>query len=279
MRIAQTRYIKDKLFSAIGLISLFIILLPLIHIIAMILYNGIRALSIDFFIETPCPVGGIGGIANAIEGSIVLVALTLGISFPIGLLAGTYLAEYSKGATSDFIRTMINTLSGMPSIVAGLMAYALIVIYFGFSALAGAFALSLLAIPYIVRTSEEALKAVPNDLREAGLALGLPRWKVTIHLVIGAARGRIIMGVLLALARVIGEAAPLLFTAFGSPNHVSSILEPVDALPLLIFKYALSPYPDWHLKAWGAALLLALVVLTINLVVRFIIRKKFAMRF
>ena len=162
----KTRYLKDKFFTFMGLLSLIIILLPLAHIIGMVVVNGFKAINLSFFFETSCPVGPVGGIANAIEGSLVLVALTMGLSFPVGLLAGAYLAEYSKGASADAIRTIINTLSGMPSIVAGLMAYALIVIYFGFSAIAGAFALSLLAIPYIVRTSEEALKAVPNDLRE-----------------------------------------------------------------------------------------------------------------
>lgn len=270
----KKRYILDKFFTTLGILSLIIILFPLFHITLTVLMNGIKAINVEFFTETSCPVGGIrSGIANAIEGSIILVALTMGISFPIGLFAGMYLAEYGKGPVSESIRTLVNTLSGLPSIVAGLMSYALIVIYFGFSAIAGAFALSLLAIPYIVRTSEEALKGVPNELREAGLALGLPKWKVTFYLVLGAARGRIAVGALLAMARVIGEAAPLLFTAFGNPGHASSIFEPVDALPLLIFKYALSPYPDWHLMAWGAALLLALVVLSINFTVRFIVKR------
>ncbi|MHA1616272.1 MAG: phosphate ABC transporter permease PstA [Candidatus Njordarchaeales archaeon] len=276
----KTRIIIDKIFAFLALISLGIILLPLAHIVAMVIINGARVVNFDFLIKTPRPAGFPGGgIANAIEGSLVLVALTMGFSFPIGLLAGIYLAEYGRGSLAEFIRTLVNALAGMPSIVAGLMAYILIVLYFGFSAVAGAFALSLLAIPYIVRTSEEALRGVPNDIREAGLALGLPKWKVTIYIVLGAAKGRIIIGALLAMARVFGEAAPLLFTAFGNPHHVSSIFEPVDALPLLIFRYALSPYPDWHMKAWGAALLLMIIVLTINLVIRITIRKRYAVRF
>ncbi len=276
----RKRAIIDKIFTITSIIAIAIILLPLVHIVIMVIRNGAEAISIKFFVETPKPAGVPGGgIANAIEGSIVLVTLTMGLSFPIGLAVGTYLAEYGRGKYAEILRTLVNALSGLPSIVAGLMAYTLIVLYFGFSAIAGTFALSLLAIPYIIRTSEEAIRGVPNDIREAGLALGIPRWKVTLHIVLGAAKGRILMGALLAMARVFGEAAPLLFTAFGNPHHVTSIFDPVDALPLLIFRYALSPYPDWHLKAWGAALLLMIIVLTINLAVRALVKGKYAIRF
>ena len=196
------------------------------------------------------------------------------ISFPIGFLAGIYLAEYGKGSLAETIRNLTNVLSGMPSIVAGIFGYTVIVIHFGFSAIAGAVALSILAIPYIVRTTEEALKSIPDDIREAGLALGIPKWKVTLYLIVGAAKHRIIAGVLLAMARIIGEAAPLLFTAFGNQSYAKSIFEPTDALPLLIFNYALSPYPDWHAKAWGAALILILIALSINLSVKYYLHQK-----
>ncbi|RLE75684.1 MAG: phosphate ABC transporter permease PtsA [Thermoprotei archaeon] len=269
------RKIKDKLFTLFAIASFIIVSLPLFHIILTIIVNGIGAINLEFFIALPNPPGVPGGgIVNAIEGSIILVCLTMLISFPIGFFGGIYLAEYGKGPLAETIRNLTNSLSGIPSIVAGIFSYTLIVIYFGFSALAGAIALSLLAIPYIVRTTEEALKAVPNDIREAGLALGLPRWKVTLYLVVAAAKPRILAGTLLAVARLIGEAAPLLFTAFGNPFYTYSIFEPTDALPLLIFNYALSPYPDWHLKAWGAALVLIIIVLSINLTVKYYVQRE-----
>lgn len=269
------RRIKNQLFSFFAIASFIIVSIPLLHIILTIVVNGINAINLDFFIRTPNPPGipG-GGIANAIEGSIILVSLTMLISFPIGFLAGIYLAEYGKGSLAETIRNLTNVLSGVPSIVAGIFGYTVIVIHFDFSAIAGAVALSILAIPYIVRTTEEALKSIPDDIREAGLALGIPKWKVTLYLIVGAAKHRIIAGVLLAMARIIGEAAPLLFTAFGNQSYAKSIFEPTDALPLLIFNYALSPYPDWHTKAWGAALVLILIALSINLSVRYYLHQK-----
>ena len=270
----RIRKIKDKLFTIISISALIIIILPLAHIIYTVFINGIQAINLEFLTQLPEPpvVKG-GGIVNAIEGTGVLISLALLISFPPGLLAGIYLSEYGKGKHVNIIRDLVNTLSGLPSIVAGLLAYTLLVINYGFSAISGAFALSLLAIPYIVRSSEEALKTVPREIREAGLALGLPKWKVTWHLVLGAAKPRIVAGTLLAIARIIGEAAPLLFTAFGSSSHVTSIFEPVSALPLLIFVYAISPFKNWQAKAWGAALLLMLIVLVINFSVKYYMKK------
>ena len=269
------RKIKDMAFTFFAIVSFLIVSLPLFHIIIVIIINGIQAISLEFLLSLPKPPGEPGGgIANAIEGTLILAALTMGLSFPIGFFAGLYLGEYGKGRYSEFVRSLVDILSGTPSIVAGIFGYAVIVIYSGFSAFAGAVALSILAIPYIIRTTEEAIKAVPKDVREAGLALGIPRWKVTVYITIPIAWPRIVAGVLLALARVIGEAAPLLFTAFGNPNVVSSIFDPVDALPLLIFDYALSPYKEWHQKAWGAAFILLIIVLLINLSVRYYLKSR-----
>lgn len=271
----DSRKIKDKLFTGLSFIAFIIAIIPLAHIIITVIMNGIASVSLEFFVALPEPPGvSGGGIANAIEGSVILVALTLFISFPVGFFSGLYLSEYASRETAEILRGITNVLSGVPSIVIGVFVYAVIVIYYGFSAIAGAVALSIIAIPYITRTTEEALKAIPKHIKEAGLALGLPEWKVNLYLVAGAAKPRILTGVLLALARVIGEAAPLLFTAFGNPFFARSILEPTDALPLLIFNYALSPYPDWHAKAWGAALILIVVVLSINLIVRYHFKKK-----
>ncbi len=263
------RKLKNLLFTVFAIISFIVIIIPLLHLVFTIIVNGIQAINLDFFISLPPPPGyPDGGVANAIQGSIILVGLAMLISFPIGFFGGIYLAEYSRGNLSELIRTLVNALSGIPSIVAGIFAYTIIVIKYGFSAIAGAIALSLLSIPYIVRTTEEALKAVSRDIREAGLALGIPRWKVTLYLVVGAAKPRIIAGALLAMARITGEAAPLLFTAFGSRYFTKSIFEPADALPLLIYRFAFSPYSEWHRLAWGAALILILVVLSINLGVK-----------
>ena len=271
---SKIRKLKDKIFTALAFTSLLLVIIPLIHIILSIIINGISAINIDFLTKLPQPPGTPGGgIVNAIEGTAMLVFVAMMISFPPGLMTAIYLSEYGKGRHVEIMRNIINTLSGMPSIVAGILAYTMIVVYYGFSAISGAFALSLLAIPYIIQTSEEAIRQVPRDIREAGLALGLPKWKVTMHLVVGAAKPRIITGLLLAMTRIIGEAAPLLFTAFGSNYHATSLFEPVSALPLLIFIYATSPFKDWQTQAWGAALILMVIVLIINIATKLYVRR------
>jgi len=274
LEMAKTKLIKDKIFTIYCFISLSFAILPLIHIVGTTLVRGIKAVSLEFFISLPKPPGEVGGgIANAIEGSIILAALTMSFSIPVGILTAIYLSEYQDNWFRNLVRLLSDTFAGTPSIVAGVFAYSLIVRKFGFSAIAGAFALSILAIPTIVRSSEEALKLVPIDVREAGLSLGAEKWKVITKIVIRAARPGIITGILLALARIMGETAPLLFTAFGNPEFVRSPFEPVSALPLVIYVYATSPYPDWHQKAWGAALILMLMVLAINLAVKYKLRR------
>jgi len=274
-----TRKLKNISFTAFAIISFIIIIIPLLHLIFTILFNGIQAINIDFFTKLPPPPGyPDGGVLNAIEGTILLVGLAMLISFPVGFFGGIYLAEYGKGRLSEAIRILVNALSGIPSIVAGVFAYTLIVIKYGFSAIAGALALSLLSIPYIVRTTEEALKAVPREVKEGGLALGIPKWKVIMYINVGVAKPRIVAGALLAMARITGEAAPLLFTAFGSRYLTTSLFEPADALPLLIYRFAFSPYSEWHRLAWGAALILILVVLSINLSVKLYMSGGFKIR-
>ncbi len=275
----STRKLKNNMFTAFAIASFIAIIIPLLHLIITVIINGAEAISIDFFTKLPPPPGyPDGGVLNAIEGSIILVGSAMLISFPIGFFGGIYLAEYGRGELSEIIRILVNALSGIPSIVAGVFAYTLIVIKYGFSAIAGALALSLLSIPYIVRTTEEALKSVPREIKEGGLALGLPRWKVTMYISVGAAKPRIIAGALLAMARITGEAAPLLFTAFGSRYLTTSLLEPADALPLLIYRFAFSPYSEWHRLAWGAALILILVVLSINISVKLYMSGGFRIR-
>lgn len=275
----STRKIKDILFTIFAVISFMVVMIPLSHLIFTIISNGLQTINIDLFTKLPPPPGyPDGGILNAIEGTVILVGLAMLISFPIGFFGGVYLAEYGKGRLSEVIRILVNALSGIPSIVAGIFAYTLIVIKYGFSAIAGALALSLLSIPYIVRTVEEALKAVPKEVKEGGLALGLPKWKVITYINIGVAKPRIIAGALLAMARITGEAAPLLFTAFGSRYLTTSLFDPADALPLLIYRFAFSPYSEWHRLAWGAALILILIVLSINLSVKLYVSEGFRIR-
>jgi phosphate transport system permease protein len=263
--------LKDNLFTAYCIVSLLIIIVPLIHIIGTTVFYGIQAINVEFFTALPKPPGEAGGgIANAIQGTLILAVLTMAISIPSAILAAIYLAEYENSRFKELIRLLNDTFMGTPSIVAGIFGYALIVVNLGgFSAIAGAFALSVLAVPMILRASEEALKLVPNDIREAGLSLGIEYWIVITRIVLKTAFPAIASGILLALARIMGETAPLLFTAFGNPNFASSIFEPISALPLIIFIYATSPYPDWHQKAWGAALVLMLLVLGINMLVKY----------
>jgi phosphate transport system permease protein len=268
---ATIKRVKDELFTAYCILSLIVVMAPLLHIIGTTLAYGSQAINLNFFIALPKPPGEIGGgIANAIQGTFILAALAMGISIPLAVFAAIYLSEYKNSKFKELIRLLNDTLMGTPSIVAGIFGYTLIVMNFGgFSAIAGAFALSILAIPIILRASEESLKLIPVDIREAGLSLGIEQWKVIMKIVLKTALPAIVSGVLLALARIMGETAPLLFTAFGNPNFATSIFEPTSALPLIIFIYATSPYPDWHQKAWGAALILMLLVLSINLLVKY----------
>ncbi|MEM2881699.1 MAG: phosphate ABC transporter permease PstA [Candidatus Bathyarchaeia archaeon] len=270
---AKGRKMKDWLLVAFSASSMAIVAFPLIHIILTTAMNGIRSIDPAFLASLPKPPGEAGGgIAHAIQGSLILAALTMAISIPSSLMIAIYLAEYRDRRFGEILEVVNDAFTGTPSIVAGVFIYSFVVLRHGFSALAGAMALSILAIPNLVRIFGEALKLVPLDLRMAGLALGAPRWRVIIHIVLGAAMPSIASGTLLILARVMGETAPLLFTAFGSNRFAYDILHPVSAIPLVIYTYATSPYTDWHGKAWGAALILMLLVLAINLLVRYSLR-------
>jgi phosphate transport system permease protein len=272
---AKGRKVKDWLLTAFAISSVAILALPLAHIILTTAINGIESIDLDFLTSLPKPPGEIGGgIAHAIQGSLILAALTMAISVPTSLMIAIYLSEYRDRGFGELLEIANDALAGTPSIVAGVFVYSLVVLRHGFSALAGAMALSVLAIPNMVRIFEEALKLVPFDLRMAGLSLGAPKWRVIIHIVLGAAIPSIASGTLLILARTMGETAPLLFTAFGSNRFAHDIFHPVSAIPLVIYTYATSPYADWHGKAWGAALILMILVLAINLSVRYGLRKR-----
>jgi len=246
----------------------------LFDVLGWVLVQGGSALNLDFFTQLPKPVGEPGGgMGNAILGTLILLALASVIGVPIGLGAGIYLAEYGSGRLGTVVRFVTDVLTGVPSIAIGIFAYTVVVLPMrGFSALAGGFALAILMIPTVTRTSEEMMKLVPRSLREASLALGIPQWKTVLRIVVPTAMGGIVTGVMLAVARAGGETAPLLFTAFGNRFWSTALDRPIAALPLQVFTYALSPYDDWRAQAWAGALVLVAMVLAINLVARFLAR-------
>jgi len=242
------------------------ILLILFIILAHLFIQGVTSLSWDFFTHLPKPVGEKGGgMANAIVGTFTLLGLAVLVGVPIGLGAGVYLSEYAHLKFARTVRFMADVMNGIPSIVYGIFVYIVCVLPMkSFSALSGGFALGIMMVPMISRTSEQFVRMVPSQLREAGLALGVPKWRVTVDIVIPSALTGITTGIMVALARVAGETAPLLFTAFGNHYWQRSLTEPIAALPLQVFSYAISPFDDWHRQAWAGAIVLILMVLMIN---------------
>jgi phosphate transport system permease protein len=251
--------------------------LPLVLILWHLLKKGATSLSLDFFTNMPQPVGEAGGgMANAIVGTLILIGIACAIGLPIGIGAGIYLAEKRTTPIAHSVRFLADVLNGLPSIVMGIFAWEFLVRPAGhFSALAGGTALGAMIIPLVTRTSEEMLRVVPVSLREAALALGYPKWRTSIAIVLRTALAGIATGALVAVARVAGETAPLLFTAFGNQFWSTSLREPIAALPLQIFTYAISPYDEWHAQAWAGALVLISIVLVISLAARFVTRSKF----
>ena len=268
------RKIKSALASAIAFISAVLVIAPLGPVFFHLVVNGASSLNWDFFTKLPAPVGAVGGgMVNAIVGSLELLALAGAIGIPIGVLGGVYLAEYGSARINSVLRFLADVLNGVPSITWGVVVYGMVVLRFkGFSTYAGGLALGLIMIPLILRTTEEVILLVPNGYREAALALGVSRWKTIVHIVMKTASKGIITGILLALARVGGETAPLLFTAFGNRFWNHSLSQPIAALPLQIFTYAISPYDDWHRQAWAGALVLVTGVFCVNILVRILTR-------
>ena len=268
------RKIKSALACTIAFVSAVLVISPLGLVFGYLLIKGAGSVNLDFFTKLPTPVGVPGGgMANAIVGSLILLALAGAVGIPVGVLGGVYLAEYGSARLSSVLRFLADVLNGIPSITWGIVVYGLIVLRFkGFSAYAGGFALALIMIPLILRTTEEVILLVPNGYREASLALGVSRWKTIVHIVLKTASKGIITGILLALARVGGETAPLLFTAFGNRFWNHSLSQPIAALPIQIFTYAISPYEDWHRQAWAGALVLVTGVFCVNILVRILTR-------
>jgi phosphate transport system permease protein len=248
----------------------------LLVILAYIAWQGIGAVSLRFLLDSPRPVGEGGGIGNAILGSVVLLLLSSSAGMPLGIAVGVYLSEFGSGRFASLVRFIVDTLTGIPSIVTGVFVYTIVVLPLKhFSALAGGIALALIMIPIVARTTEEMIKLVPQNLREGALALGAPQWRVTMGVVIPAAASGIATGAMLAIARVSGETAPLLFTAFGSRFFSHYLDQPIASLTVQIYNYAISPYDEWHAQAWAATLVLMTLILGINITVRFFTRKKF----
>ena len=252
-----------------GLATL-LVLLPLGIIFYHIIKMGFSSISLDFFTNIPQPTGMPGGgMANGIAGSAIMICMASLVGIPVGIFGAIYLTEYGTGRLATVIRFSADVLSGIPSIITGMVAYSLLVVPMkGFSAMAGSFALALIMIPIVLRTTEEQLKMVPVSLREASLALGVPMWRTTLKVTLRSALTGVVTGILLATARVAGETAPLLFTALGNQFWSKKLTEPMAALPLQIFNFAIAPYEDWHRLAWGGALVLVVLMFGLSLTAR-----------
>ncbi|OYY92612.1 MAG: phosphate ABC transporter, permease protein PstA [Hydrogenophilales bacterium 28-61-23] len=277
MNLYTRRILTNRIGIALSMVAMAFGLAALMWILWTLFYNGFSALSWDFFTQdTPAPGTEGGGLRNAIVGSLMIIGVTTLVSTPIGILAGIYLAEF--GATSKFAATtrfVTDIMLSAPSIVVGLFVYALMVATLGgFSGWAGSVALSLIAIPVVVRTTENMLLLVPTALREAAFAVGAPRWQVSLKVTLRAVKAGVVTGILLAIARVMGETAPLLFTALNNQFFSTDMSQPMGNLPVVIFQFAMSPYDNWVSLAWGGALLIALLVLGINIIARVLFRNK-----
>jgi phosphate transport system permease protein len=252
-------------------------LLPLFAIFADLLVRGATSINWAFFVENPAAAGDSGGgVANAIVGTLIIVGVGSLIGLPVGIGAGVYLAEFGSGRFGRTVRFLADVLTGTPSVIVGIVVWMLVVRPMGhFSALSGAVALAILMIPMVSRTTEEMVRLVPHSLREAALALGFPRWRATMQVMVRAAWPGIVTGALVAVARIAGETAPLLFTALGNLNFRTNVLQPMQTLSLQIYVYATGPFEEWHRLAWGAALVLMGIVLIFGLGARFATRTRF----
>jgi phosphate transport system permease protein len=270
----RRRHLVDAVLTALAASAVLVALAPLASLLWLVVSNGAAGLSWTFFTHLPAPVGETGGgIGNALAGTVYLVGLACLFGLPVGIGAGVFLAERGDGRFGAAIRFTAEVLSGVPSIVVGIVAYGLLVVPMRrFSAIAGGAALGLLMVPTLARTTEELVRLVPGALREASLALGVPQWKTSLRIVLRTALGGVVTAVLLAVARAAGETAPLLFTALNNQYWNFAPDQPTASLTVQLFNYAISPYEDWHQKAWAAALVLLLLVGTLNLAARLLAR-------
>jgi phosphate transport system permease protein len=268
----------DRLMTGLCLAALLAAAAPLVSVLGYVVVQGASALNWAFFTHLPAPVGQPGGgMANAMVGTLVLIALASCAGLPVGILGGLFLAEAGGGRLGWWIRFTADVLNGVPSIVVGVFVYALVVVPMKrFSALAGGLALGVIMVPLVMRTTEEMVRLVPMSLREASLALGIPWWRTTLRVVLRTATAGVTTGVMLAVARIAGETAPLLFTAFNNPYWQARLDQPIASLTVQLFDYAIAPYDDWHRQAWAAALVLMAITLVLNAVARFAGRRRYA---
>lgn len=275
LRQVRRRKRKNNFFKYLIIAATVLATLPLLFILYYIFHQGITAINWQFFTSLPRPVGEAGGgIANAIVGTILILVVACIMAIPFGIGIGIYLSESPESSLSYYGRLSVDVLQGIPSIVIGIIIYQWVVRPMGgFSALSGSMALALMMLPSIVKSTEETLKLLPESLKEASLALGVPYYKTIMKIIVPTGLSGILTGVILSISRVIGETAPLLFTAFGNPFMSTNVLKPVSSLPLIIFNYATSPYNDWHQLAWGASLILILIILILNIISKIVQRK------
>lgn len=271
------RRVTNALAQVTAVLCTVAVLVPLFFIFGYLLVKGLSSVNLDFFTQLPKPVGEPGGgMANAIVGTLILIGLACVFGLPIGVMTGVYLAEHGHGRLGWIVRFCADVLNGVPSIVVGIYAYTLIVLpMHTFSAYAGGCALGVMMLPIVARTTEEMVKLVPNALREASLALGVPAWRTMLRVVLRTARGGIITGIMLAVARIAGETAPLLFTAFGNQFWNRGLSGPISSLPVQLYTYAISPFDDWHRQAWAGALVLITLIFLTSLSVRLLTRGRF----
>ena len=276
-RTVRRRRITSMVMIGLTSVAALLATLPLLFILGYLLQKGATSVRWEFFTNMPQPVGEAGGgMANAIAGTLLLIGIAAAVGLPIGIGAGLYLAEERNGRLANVVRFLSDVLNGLPSIVIGIFAWELLVRPIGhFSALAGGIALGAMMIPLVTRATEEMIRLVPTALREAALALGYTKWRTSLAIVLRTAMPGIVTGALVAVARIAGETAPLLFTAFGNQFWSMDVTEPIAALPLQIFTYAISPYDEWHAQAWAGALVLIGIVLVISVLARFVTRSRF----
>ncbi len=276
MRGPLTRRLVGSAMTGATYAAALLALLPLAAILGMLLVKGAGSINWAFFVKSAVPFGETGGgFAHAIVGTLIIVGLACVVGLPIGVGTGVFLAEFGGGRLGFVVRFVADVLNGVPSIVIGIFAWTWLVRPMGhFSALAGGVALAIILVPIVARTAEEMVRLVPNSLREAALALGYQRWRASLQVVVRSAASGIVTGCLVAVARVAGETAPLLFTALGNQFFSTRVMGPMAALPLQVYVYAVGPYDEWHRQAWAGALILIVLVLTLSLVARAVVRAK-----
>lgn len=276
-RKSSRKRIINKLVTAFCILCVGLAIVPLGSILVEVIKNGASAFSIEFLTQSPGSIGsGKGGIGPAIQGTLITVGITSIIAAPVGILAGIYLAEFAgNGPFPHAVRFFNDVLTGLPSIVLGIVGYIVVVLAIGsFSVWAGSFSLSVIMIPIVVRVTEESLKVVPNSVREAGHSLGIPKWKITLHITLKTAFSGVLTGIVLGISRIAGETAPLIMTILGTSLFFTGFEEPVDALPLRIWRLASQPYESAHAQGWGAALMLIIIVMLFSVTLRFIATRK-----